>query len=189
MFTRTFLCLSKKRVPPASNGVARRTFFLIAPTVYLLTLLSIPANADFNYEKDHWYGQSYAGLRGEFSHCVMSLHNKEKQILLIKLGADDQLALGISDLSWNLNDREVAETEVIFDHQRLFRGRSRAISKDVFYLSLSRTTESLQKMRLAKAALFQLKGKSIFFDLEGVQAAVGALVTCVRQGRLNLKET
>lgn len=149
----------------------------------IASLISVFAGPKFTFEKDHWYGESYEDSDNNFSHCVMSLHNDENQIFMLKLSKIYELSAAVSDTKWEYEYGHIGKMRIIFDHELVYDGPTLAISKDVLYVDLENFKAKFETMRSSQEALFQINGESVFFKLGVIREAVRALGECVALGR------
>ena len=145
-------------------------------------MISAPALADYRFDSEHWYGQSFDTDDGRFGSCIASLHNPSDQFLLIKLDRDFDLSIGVSDDDWAANLGDTVPVDAWLDHSLFYSGPAVAISKDLYYMQLTQTDRSLNLMRGAQKMLVQIRQQSVLFKLKGINPALNSLVACVNHG-------
>ncbi len=146
-------------------------------------MLSTSVKAEYRFGFDHWRGQSFDSKDGNFSNCVVSLPNEDRNVLLIKLDRAFNLSVGAHNFAWNLKKGEITSAEIWFDHNLLYKEFVTSISKDFYFLNLVQATRSMNKMHGAKMALVQIGNQTILFKLKGITQALNSLVACVKHGR------
>ena len=144
--------------------------------------VSTPAHSEYKFEFEHWYGQSFDTDDGHFSSCIASLHNSSDQMLFVKLDRDLDLSVGVSDLGWNAKIGHTVPVQAWLDHGLLYSGPSVAISKDVYYLQLTKTDRGQERMRGAQKLLIQIRKQPVLFKLKGVIQTLNSLNACVKHG-------
>ena len=145
-------------------------------------MISAPAQAEYRFDFEHWYGQSFDTDDGRFGSCIASLHNPSDQLLLIKLDRDFDLSVGVSDDGWNAKLVDTVPVNAWLDHSLFYRGPAIAISKDVYYMQLTQTDRTLKLMRSAQKMLIQIRKKSVLFKLKGIAPTLNSLIACVKHG-------
>ena len=145
-------------------------------------MISAPVLADYRFDSEHWYGQSFDTDDGRFGSCIASLHNPSDQFLLIKLDRDFDLSIGVSDDDWAANLGDTVPVDAWLDHSLFYSGPAVAISKDLYYMQLTQTDRSLNLMRGAQKMLVQIRQQSVLFKLKGINPALNSLVACVNHG-------
>ena len=144
--------------------------------------VSTPAHSEYQFEFEHWYGQSFDTDDGRFSSCIASLHNSSDQLLFVKLDRDLNLSLGVSDVSWNANVGHMVPVAAWLDHSLFYDGPSVAISKDVYYLQLTQKNRGLELIRGAQKLLIQIREQPVLFKLKGIIQTLKSLDACVKHG-------
>jgi len=145
-------------------------------------IVSAPAQAEYQFDFEHWYGQSFNTDDGRFGSCIASLHNSNDQLLLIKLDRDFDPSIGVSDDDWDANLGDTVPVDAWLDHSLFYSGPAVAISKDVYYVQLTQTDRRLNLMRGAQKMLVQIRKQSVLFKLEGIIPTLNSLIACVNHG-------
>lgn len=92
-------------------------------TIFLLFSSGLSAIAStFDFEFGHWAGRIERDISGRVAACVVSIHNTDDEMLLLRLDGSDYLSLGVFDVSWGPGTPNSNTIVVLVDHKVIRTG-------------------------------------------------------------------
>jgi len=176
---------------PRSDGdgfaQTRRGGYACAKTVAVHLLLSVivlcsdtssTVASDFDFEFGHWIGriERDAGDRAEA--CVVSLHNADDEMLLLRLDRSGFLSLGVFGVDWMATTSKFNDLIVAIDHNVLQTGMAIAGGNGARAFNIPNVADSLSAIAEGQKLGVIVGDQSAVFELDGAKRSIPFLLNC-----------
>ena len=147
-------------------------FFLLFPA-----LLNASAST-FDFEYGHWTGRVERDGTGRAAACVVSTHNQEEEMLLLRFDRSSYLSLGLFGVNWGPGAPETDKVAIFIDHLIVKTGVAMASRDDAVVVELSQPIQTLTAIQQGQMLAVSVGKQDIVFELDGADKAVPFLWNC-----------
>ena len=193
----------RKRFCTHQNGVVRQLawsllnatlakgigFILLAMCIMLFSSIQSTAssNGEFEFEQGHWVGKSEWSDLGKFESCMVSLHNDEDVLLILRLDRNYSLTVGVFEKHWRNSSEPITDVTAQTDHKILYSGIGLLIESNTLSFEIEKPTQSIQLLGSSQYLRVAIDDEETIFDLTDSDQAMSFLKECLENGRKNTK--
>lgn len=117
---------------------------LVLNLVFLnLEQLSATEAGEFEFEQGHWVGKSEWSVLGKFESCLVSLHNDENVLLILRLDRNYSLTVAVFEKHWRNSSEPIADVTAQADHKILYSGIGLLIESNTLSFEIEKPTQSI----------------------------------------------
>lgn len=158
----------------ASIGVA------LALALTVAGLASARAEGDFS--SGRWTGQAFKD-GGRFTHCAMLAPYVSRWVLLFSVDRDGNVGLGLQSNEVEMYPWEKAQIWMQVDNEPVITPTFKTARKSLVLAKFDGNSDWIKRLRKGKKLKVNIGKRVPNFDLEGLDAAFTALLSCAAKHR------
>jgi hypothetical protein len=147
-----------------------------------LVITSNSLAAEFEFEFGHWVGKSEWSSGGHFESCMVSEHNDQNEIIVIRLDRKRELTVGLFEKTWDANAPAPLDLLVMIDHALIYAGNGWLHAKDSLLIRLESADKTLTRLSGGQLLQASANDQSMMFNLKDADKAIGFLRSCLKTG-------
>ena len=149
--------------------------------------LSATEVGEFEFEQGHWVGKSEWSDLGKFESCMVSLHNDEDVLLILRLDRNYSLTVAVFEKHWRNSPEPIADVTAQADHKILYSGIGLLIESNILSFEIEKPTQSIQLLGSSEYLRVAIVDDETVFELTDSDRAMSFLKKCWENGRKNTK--